>query len=48
MYRVGEGGKGESVWLGWLLYATLNGFAPTRGETRRCLASPCGQAAGIT
>lgn len=38
MNRVGEGGEGESVWLGWLLYATLNAFAPladARGETRR-------------
>ncbi len=24
---VGEGGKGESVWLGWFLYSTLNAFA---------------------
>ena len=41
MNRVGEGGKGESVWLGWLLYATLNEFAPladARGETRRAAA----------
>jgi cyclic beta-1,2-glucan synthetase len=41
MNRVGEGGKGESVWLGWLVYATLNGFAPladSRGETRRSAA----------
>ena len=28
MNRVGEGGKGESVWLGWLLYATIANFAP--------------------
>src|ERR1700694_120320 len=38
MNRVGEGGKGESVWLGWLLYAALNVFAPladSRRETRR-------------
>ncbi len=28
MNRVGELGKGESVWLGWLLYATLNAMAP--------------------
>jgi cyclic beta-1,2-glucan synthetase len=28
MNRVGEGGKGESVWLGWFLYATLAAFAP--------------------
>ncbi|MDQ3013447.1 MAG: phosphorylase, partial [Acidobacteriota bacterium] len=26
MNRVGNGGKGESVWLGWFLYATLEGF----------------------
>ncbi|MDB5520249.1 MAG: cellobiose-phosphorylase [Tardiphaga sp.] len=38
MNRVGEGGTGESVWLGWLLYATLKAFAPladARGETGR-------------
>ena len=28
MNRVGEGGQGESVWLGWLLLATLHRFAP--------------------
>jgi cyclic beta-1,2-glucan synthetase len=28
MNRVGEGGEGESVWLGWMLYATLIAFAP--------------------
>ena len=28
MNRVGEGGKGESVWLGWFLHATLSAFAP--------------------
>lgn len=27
MDRVGEGGKGESVWLGWFLCSTLTGFA---------------------
>ena len=27
MNRVGEGGKGESVWLGWFLHATLESFA---------------------
>jgi cyclic beta-1,2-glucan synthetase len=26
--RVGVGGKGESVWLGWFLHATLLAFAP--------------------
>jgi cyclic beta-1,2-glucan synthetase len=28
MSKVGEGGKGESVWLGWFLHATLSKFAP--------------------
>jgi cyclic beta-1,2-glucan synthetase len=28
MNRVGERGEGESVWLGWLLYAALQAFAP--------------------
>jgi cyclic beta-1,2-glucan synthetase len=32
--RVGELGKGESVWLGWFLHATLSAFAPL-AETRR-------------
>ena len=27
MNRVGAAGTGESVWLGWLLYTTLTGFA---------------------
>lgn len=26
--RVGKAGKGESVWLGWFLYATLTAFVP--------------------
>ena len=41
MNRVGERGEGESVWLGWLLYATLNSFIPladARGEVRRSAA----------
>jgi cyclic beta-1,2-glucan synthetase len=36
MNRVGEGGKGESVWLGWFLYTTLIAFAALaedRGDT---------------
>jgi cyclic beta-1,2-glucan synthetase len=37
MNRVGEHGRGESVWLGWLLYATLTGFAPI-AEARHELA----------
>jgi cyclic beta-1,2-glucan synthetase len=28
MNRVGHGGKGESVWLGWFLVTVLNDFAP--------------------
>lgn len=28
MNRIGEAGRGESVWLGWFLYATLMAFAP--------------------
>ena len=28
MNRVGASGKGESVWLGWFLYATLSAFLP--------------------
>ena len=38
MNRVGALGQGESVWLGWLLYAALNAFAPladTRGDLAR-------------
>jgi cyclic beta-1,2-glucan synthetase len=38
MNRVGELGKGESVWLGWFLHATLTAFEPLakgRGEHAR-------------
>jgi cyclic beta-1,2-glucan synthetase len=38
MNRVGEEGRGESVWLGWFLHASLSAFAPlaeARGETAR-------------
>ena len=28
MNRVGHLGKGESVWVGWFLHTTLNGFSP--------------------
>lgn len=38
MNRVGEGGTGESVWLGWLLFAALERFskiAEARGDTAR-------------
>ena len=39
--RVGEEGKGESIWLGWFLHATLSAFAPvaeSRGEMVRAAA----------
>ena len=35
MNRVGQHGRGESVWLGWFLHRTLSGFIPiaeSRGE----------------
>ena len=38
MNRVGEGGHGESVWLGWLLHAALDAFASiadARGDATR-------------
>lgn len=38
MNRVGVGGAGESVWLGWLVFAALNRFAPlaeARGDLAR-------------
>jgi cyclic beta-1,2-glucan synthetase len=38
MNRVGEGGRGESVWLGWLLHAGLDAFATiadARGDAVR-------------
>ena len=38
MNKVGEEGKGESVWLGWFLHATLSNFsvlATARGDTAR-------------
>ena len=41
MNRVGERGKGESVWLGWFLHATLAAFAPlakARGDGARLSA----------
>lgn len=41
MNRVGAGGAGESVWLGWFLHCTLMAFAPlaeARNETVRAAA----------
>jgi cyclic beta-1,2-glucan synthetase len=40
MNRVGEMGRGESVWLGWFLNATLAAFAPfaiARGQKSRAM-----------
>jgi cyclic beta-1,2-glucan synthetase len=40
MNRVGVAGIGESVWMGWFLYATLMRFAPLaeqRGETAKAV-----------
>ena len=41
MNRVGELGKGESAWLGWFLYTTLEAFAPlaSAAATMRVLQS---------
>ena len=44
MNRVGAGGQGESVWLGWFLHATLSAFAglaDQRGEPARATAWRC-------
>ena len=41
MNRVGEAGKGESVWLGWFLLTTLKAFAPIadgQGDAKRAAA----------
>lgn len=41
MNRVGEGGRGESVWLGWFLALTLDQMAPiaeARGDAARAAA----------
>jgi cyclic beta-1,2-glucan synthetase len=41
MNKVGENGKGESVWLGWFLHAALSKFAPlanARGDKLRATA----------
>ena len=41
MDSVGEGGQGESVWLGWFICATLNDFVPLaeqRGDSQHAAA----------
>ena len=41
MNRVGAGGRGESIWLGWFLHATLSRFADLcerRGDTAQAAA----------
>ena len=40
MNRVGEEGKGESVWLGWFLLKTLGDFAPIARAQRRRRRAP--------
>ncbi len=45
MNRVGEAGKGESVWLGWFLLKTLGNFARiARGAGRRQARQGLGEA----
>jgi len=51
MNRVGEGGKGESVWLGWFLHGALTTFSaiaeardPPRAARWRAHAAKLGQA----
>jgi cyclic beta-1,2-glucan synthetase len=49
MNRVGELGRGESVWLGWFLHATLSAFGPlaeTRQERARA-ATWCSHAVAL-
>ncbi len=49
MNRVGRQGRGESVWLGWFLHATISQFAPIaerRGDADRA-ARWQGHAAGL-
>ena len=38
MDKIGAGGKGESVWLGWFLCSSLNAFANI-AERRGCRRS---------
>jgi cyclic beta-1,2-glucan synthetase len=48
MNRVGEAGRGESVWLGWFLHAALTGFAKlaaTRGDIEHAESWRCHAAA---
>jgi cyclic beta-1,2-glucan synthetase len=40
MDRIGEAGQGESVWLGWFLYATLNAFADLAIQTSQPQREP--------
>jgi cyclic beta-1,2-glucan synthetase len=48
MNRVGEGGKGESVWLGWLLIRTIELFAPlAKGRDAERARRWCAHAASV-
>ena len=44
MNRVGEGGQGESVWLGWLLLRTIARVRAAGGCTRRRARGPLARA----
>jgi len=52
MNKVGEEGKGESVWLGWFLHATLSTSPYWRQPRGHCasrhLVEACSGIAGIT
>ncbi|MFI5394795.1 MAG: GH36-type glycosyl hydrolase domain-containing protein [Candidatus Binatia bacterium] len=45
MNRVGAGGKGESVWLGWFLHATLSAFAQLADRRGGPVSAPQARAA---
>ena len=51
MNRVGEAGRGESVWLGWFLHAALDGASrrsrEARGETARARRAGAAHAAAL-
>jgi cyclic beta-1,2-glucan synthetase len=46
MNRIGIGGKGESVWLGWFLATVLQGIEPFLSEPGAVLSVPGGVATG--
>ncbi len=50
MSRVGEAGRGESVWLGWFLCAALRAFIPVAAarHDRQVAAATAWAAPGVT